>query len=1295
MTTGGMKQVGLLAAGCQPWNSDVCAASADRFAYCATLAIYVYQLDHKFSEYKLHSIMSEHKKTITAIAWNPRNPDIFASASADNRVIVWNVAEQRVVANLENTKQTPSCLGWCMHERDAIAFIYARGPLCIWNFGQNGGLTTHKEASNFISDVCQFRWHHRKIGKMAFGHVDGTLSIFTPGQKGYKHTLRPENLEGSDEEDPVADLQWDPLSSDYLLVSNQHFGVRLVDTDSMTVIMSFILPSAAASVHTLSWIPTAPGMFVTGDTHVGVMRVWNVSKSTPIENIKLKRTGFHALHVINSSLSNNNSDTPTPPSPTHTSSTSMAPSTSSNNAVTVSGYSIPPGHAVCTFLDGGVGLYDLGKRKWNFLRDLGHVETIFDCKFKPDNPELLATASFDGTIKVWDVNTLTAVFTSPGNEGVIYALSWAPADLNCIAAATSRHGAFLWDVTKGKIIKRFNEHGKFSIYSIAWNHKDSRRIATCGSDGHCIIRNVDGKIIQKYKHPAAVFGCDWSTNNKDMIATGCEDGNVRVYYIATTSDQPLKVFTGHTAKVFHVKWSPLREGILCSGSDDGTIRIWDYTQDACINVLAGHSGPVRGLLWNPEIPFLLISGSWDYTIRVWDIRDGACIDTVLDHGADVYGLTTHPKKPLTVASCSRDSTVRIWTLAPLVTTLQMKLIAKRPLTEIVSTPEHASAVGVTPLLAGKNSRDLKQALEKLSSDNAHAVKLKLFSEFFSPPGGAKNLWELVDIVNGQDTNMTTDYKKGVLHMKHLTKYKASGAQELEIVKMSRFGAGIGAQSKEERLREAAQIHIRLGNIQRYCELMVELGEWNKALSVAPGVSYEYWKQLTERHADCLMKEDNDACIPYCVATGQAAKLVDYHSGHGQFQEAMLVAQVACEGSLRPPYTAYRPDGKCNGLEEPLPDYNKILHKCSEELADWYFQAGSPVLAACCHLSVENAKLAMSKLIRGNELELAISTGSTLKTKDHRALTSFATELLARRCERISRCFPSSEYRDLAIDLLKTIPDCDLPLIRMCARCTGSSAEINDLHQKAGLASLEDSLKFAKEADDQGNTLEAVKYYILSPNPESALDIGLAEIKSKMSASKWQVEEVKPLLDLLSSIRTEKLQQQKCSKQRNELLAISAYIGALVALRREYDSIVPALFEHSKLLCTRDLVAVPFTEKQVVSELEAWRIIKQLNNKSSSRENSTPKEEHRVICESLLKKAGPESSDVDVGPDLVSGSHLPSHSDVHVSYLTGNRIQGPAFFLEDGRQAISLNDALMWAKVNPFSPLGTGAQINPF
>ncbi|KAK3553738.1 hypothetical protein QTP70_007596 [Hemibagrus guttatus] len=126
----------------------------------------------------------------------------------------------------------------------------------------------------------------------------------------------------------------------------------------------------------------------------------------------------------------------------------------------------------------------------------------------------------------------------------------------------------------------------------------------------------------------------------------------------------------------------------------------------------------------------------------------------------------------------------------------------------------------------------------------------------------------------------------------------SEAQELTIVKMSKFGGGIGAPSKEERLKAAAEIHLRLGQIQRYCELMVELGE--KALSVAPGVSMKYWKKLMQRRADQLMQEGNDDVIPYCIATGDVKKLVSFFTSRGQLKEALLVAQGACEGNIHGP-----------------------------------------------------------------------------------------------------------------------------------------------------------------------------------------------------------------------------------------------------------------------------------------------------------------------------------------------------------------------------------------------------------
>lgn len=77
--------------------------------------------------------------------------------------------------------------------------------------------------------------------------------------------------------------------------------------------------------------------------------------------------------------------------------------------------------------------------------------------------------------------------------------------------------------------------------------------------------------------------------------------------------------------------------------------------------------------------------------------------------------------------------------------------------------------------------------------------------------------------------------------------------------------------------------------------------------------------------------------------------------------------------------------------------------------------------------------------------------------------------------------------------------------------------------------------------------------------------------------------VHPILDLLSYIRTERLIMTKtteyehshlslqvfvtdrlcCCRARSELLILCGYIGALLAIRRNYASIVPALYEYTR------------------------------------------------------------------------------------------------------------------------------------
>ena len=57
------------------------------------------------------------------------------------------------------------------------------------------------------------------------------------------------------------------------------------------------------------------------------------------------------------------------------------------------------------------------------------------------------------------------------------------------------------------------------------------------------------------------------------------------------------------------------------------------------------------------------------------------------------------------------------------------------------------------------------------------------------------------------------------------------------------------------------------------------------------------------------------------------------------------------------------DGEC--VAPPL------LRSISCQMAEGYFQKGEPLLAACCHLAVDDGEGALRKLLKGNEVWLLL------------------------------------------------------------------------------------------------------------------------------------------------------------------------------------------------------------------------------------------------------------------------------------------------------------------------------------
>jgi hypothetical protein len=84
--------------------------------------------------------------------------------------------------------------------------------------------------------------------------------------------------------------------------------------------------------------------------------------------------------------------------------------------------------------------------------------------------------------------------------------------------------------------------------------------------------------------------------------------------------------------------------------------------------------------------------------------------------------------------------------------------------------------------------------------------------------------------------------------------------------------------KEDRLHEAAKLYLRAGNFREYCETMIELGEYKKALSFAPAVGIEYWQEVSERHAKHLEQQGKlDESAIACIVSNQCDRAIETFS----------------------------------------------------------------------------------------------------------------------------------------------------------------------------------------------------------------------------------------------------------------------------------------------------------------------------------------------------------------------------------------------------------------------------------
>jgi WD40 repeat protein len=81
----------------------------------------------------------------------------------------------------------------------------------------------------------------------------------------------------------------------------------------------------------------------------------------------------------------------------------------------------------------------------------GHLYSVHDCTYSPDGKQIVS-ASYDQTLKVWDVVTSKILRTLEGHSASVSCCAYSP-DGKHIVSASYDHTLKVWDVTTGEILR--------------------------------------------------------------------------------------------------------------------------------------------------------------------------------------------------------------------------------------------------------------------------------------------------------------------------------------------------------------------------------------------------------------------------------------------------------------------------------------------------------------------------------------------------------------------------------------------------------------------------------------------------------------------------------------------------------------------------------------------------------------------------------------------------------------------------------------------------------------------------
>ncbi|XP_069339639.1 coronin-6 isoform X10 [Eulemur rufifrons] len=147
-------------------------------------------------------------------------------------------------------------------------------------------------------------------------------------------------------------------------------------------------------------------------------------------------------------------------------------------------------------------LVKTGRVDKNYPLVTGHTAPVLDIDWCPHNDNVIASASDDTTIMVWQIpdytpvrNITEPIITLEGHSKRVGILSWHPTARNVLLSAGGDNVIIIWNVGTGEVLLSLDDMHPDVIHSVCWNSNGSLLATTCKDKTLRIIDPRKGQVV--------------------------------------------------------------------------------------------------------------------------------------------------------------------------------------------------------------------------------------------------------------------------------------------------------------------------------------------------------------------------------------------------------------------------------------------------------------------------------------------------------------------------------------------------------------------------------------------------------------------------------------------------------------------------------------------------------------------------------------------------------------------------------------------------------------------------------